>query len=139
MLWMMGNAFYDVETMKMKGNWISDWAVSFMETKYRKRSKETSRKFNLLTIRSLQNNHRQITRWWISSSWATLINTSFFRVWQKNANIDRIITCIREWSAFNTIQKIQHKNITRKYTTQTIQHTCKNRGWVIFIINFNDE
>ena len=115
---MMGNAFYDVETMKMKGNWISDWAVSFMETKYRKRSKETSRKFNLLTIRSLQNNHRQITRWWISSSCATLISTYVSRVWQNNTNIYSIRTCSREWSAFNTIQKIQHENIQHvKYNT----------------------
>ena len=33
MLWMVGNEFYYVETMKMECNWKSNWIVSSMETK----------------------------------------------------------------------------------------------------------
>ena len=37
MLWMMGDEFYDVVTIKIKSNWKSNWTISLMETQnYRK-------------------------------------------------------------------------------------------------------
>ena len=47
MVWMMGNEFYDVVTMKIKFNWKSNWTLSFMETKRLKNQQENQQTIKL--------------------------------------------------------------------------------------------
>ena len=58
-LW--GNESFDLVTMNMKCNWKYNCTVSFTETKNYQIIKESSRKFNFLTLRKFQNKHRKIT------------------------------------------------------------------------------
>ena len=47
MVWMMGNEFYDVVTMKIQFNWKSNWTLSFMETKRLKNQQENQQTIKL--------------------------------------------------------------------------------------------